>query len=205
MPDEGPEVDAYVFMHVLDPGRSIPGVVESFGSKEGVRWAQHFIGSSVVFGAVTVSSLRRLHELIVGDYWEAGARSEWSLSDTASVYKAPHRHSPPYQTPPYYAIVRVRTSGNPRTVLDALDQSMGPMIESFIADHGDEPAWREFFDFRAATVSGEGVDILVEMAAHSIDELKTMILDRIGPTEGVVSTDSSFAYAPHMSDSHPIP
>jgi hypothetical protein len=58
-------------------------------------------------------------------------------------------------------------------------------------------------DFRAATVSGKGVDILVEMAAHSIDELKETILDRIGPTEGVVSTDSSFAHAPHASDSHP--
>ena len=66
MPGEGSEVGAYVFMHVLDPGTSIPGVVESFGSKEGVRWAQHVVGSSVVFGAVTVSSLQRLQELIVG-------------------------------------------------------------------------------------------------------------------------------------------
>jgi hypothetical protein len=202
MPGEGSEVGAYVFMHVLDPGTSIPGVVESFGSKEGVRWAQHVVGSSVVFGAVTVSSLQRLQELIVGDYWEAGARSEWSLEDTPSRFRAPHRHSPPYQTPPYYAIVRVRTSGNPRTVLDALDQTMSQMIDPLIAEHGD-PGWREIFDFRAATVSGKGVDILVEMAAHSIDELKETILDRIGPTEGVVSTDSSFAHAPHASDSHP--
>jgi hypothetical protein len=202
MQGEGPEVDAYVFMHVFDPGTSIPGVVEGFGSMEGVRWAQHFVGSSVVFGAVTVSSLQRLQELIVGDYWEAGARSEWSLSDRPSIWAAPHRHSPPYQTPPYYAIVRVRTSGNPRTVLDALDQTMKQKIDPLIEDHG-EPGWREVFDFRAATVSGKGVDILVEMAAHSIDELKATILDFIGPTEGVVSTDSSFAYAPHETESHP--
>ena len=202
MQGEGPEVDAYVFMHVFDPGTSISGVVEGFGSREGVRWAQHFVGSSVVFGAVTVSSLRRLQELIVGDYWEAGARSDWSLSDRPSLFGAPHRHSPPHQTPPFYAIVRVRTSGNPRTVLDALDQTMKQKIDPLIEDH-DEPGWREIFDFRAATVSGKGVDILVEMAAHSIDELKETILDRIGPTEGVVSTDSSFAHAPHASDSHP--
>lgn len=202
MAGEGPEVDAYVFMHVFDPGTSIPEVVESFGSREGVRWAHHFVGSSVVFGAVTVSSLQRLQELIVGDYWEAGARSEWSLSDRPSIWEAPHRHSPPYQTPPYYAIVRVRTSGNPRTVLDALDQTMKQKIDPLIEEHG-EPGWREFFDFRAATVSGKGVDILVEMAAHSIDELKTTILDFIGQTEGVVSTDSSFAYAPHETESHP--
>jgi hypothetical protein len=189
-------------MHVLDPGTSIPGVVESFGSKEGVRWAQHVVGSSVVFGAVTVSSLQHLQELIVGEYWEAGARSEWSLEDKPSRFRAPHRHSPPYQTPPYYAIVRVRTSGNPRTVLDALDETMSQMIDPLIAEHGDL-GWREIFDFRAATVSGTGVDILVEMAAHSIVELMETILDCIGPTEGVVSTDSSFAYAPHASDSHP--
>ena len=87
-------------------------------------------------------------------------------------------------------------------MLDALDQTMSQMIDPLIAEHGD-PGWREIFDFRAATVSGKGVDILVEMAAHSIDELKETILDRIGPTEGVVSTDSSFAHAPHASDSHP--
>ena len=196
MPGEGLELDAYVFMHVFDPGTDIPGVVESFGSREGVRWAQHFVGSSVVFGAVTASSLQRLQELIVGEYWEAGARSEWSLSDRPSIWGAPHRHSPPYQTPPYYAIVRVRTSGNPRTVLDAIDDRIKVKIDPLIEEHGLD-GWREIFDFRAATVSGKGVDILVEMAAHSIDELKTTILDLIGPTEGVLATDSSFAYAPH--------
>jgi len=202
MQGEGPEVDAYVFMHVFDPGTSIPAVVESFGNMEGVRWAQHLVGSSVVFGAVTVSSLRRLHELIAGDYWEAGARSEWSLSDRPSLHGAPHKHSPPYQTPPYYAIVRVRTSGNPRTVLETIDERMRVKIDPLIEEHGED-GWRETFDFRAATVSGKGVDILVEMAAHSVDELATSILEFIGPTEGVVSTDSSFAYAPHASDSHP--
>lgn len=202
MPGEGPEVGAYVFMHVIEPGRSIPEVVEGFRSKQGVRWAHHVIGSSMVFGAVTVSSLQRLHELIAGDYWEAGARSEWSLEDKLSLFGAPHRHSPPYQTPPYYAIVRVRTSGNPRTVLAALDERMKPKIDPLKVTYGED-GWRENFDFRAASVSGKGVDILVEMAAHSIDELKTTILDFIGPTEGVVSTDSSFAYAPHASDSHP--
>ena len=169
---------------------------------EGVRWAQHLVGSSVVFGAVTVSSLRRLHELIAGDYWEAGARSEWSLSDRPSLFGAPHKHSPPYQTPPYYAIVRVRTSGNPRTVLETIDERMREKIDPLIEEHGED-VWRETFDFRAATVSGKGVDILVEMAAQSVDELATSILEFIGPTEGVVSTDSSFAYAPHASDSHP--
>src|SRR4249919_826752 len=178
MPGEGPKVDAYVFMHVFDPGTSIPGVVESFGSREGVRWAQHFVGSSVVFGAVTVSSLQRLQELIVGDYWEAGARSEWSLSDRESMFRAPHKHSPPYQTPPYYAIVRVRTSCNPRTVLHAIDERMKEKIDPLIEAHGED-GWREIFDFRAASVSGKGVDILVEMAADSIDELKTTILDFI--------------------------
>lgn len=197
MQGEGPPVDAYVFMHLLEPGTDIPGVVQRFGAQEGVRWAQQFVGSFVVFGAVTVNSLSRLQELIAADYWTAGARSNWSIADKASLWGAPHRHSPPY-----YAIVLVRTSANPRSVLNALDERMREKIDPLISEYGDE-GWREIFDFRAATVSGKGVDILVEMAAHSIDELKTTILDLIAPTEGVVSTDSSFAYAPHETESHP--
>jgi hypothetical protein len=87
-------------------------------------------------------------------------------------------------------------------VLGALDQTMRQKIDPLIEQHG-EPGWREIFDFRAATVSGKGIDILVEMAAHSIDELKTTILDFNEQTEGVLSTDSSFAYAPHETESHP--
>jgi hypothetical protein len=199
MQGEGPPVDAYVFMHLLEPGTDIPGVVEGFGSKEGVRWAQQFVGSFVVFGAVTVISLKRLQELIAGDYWNAGARSDWSVTDRPSLWGAPHRHSPPY-----YAIVRVRTSSsaNPRDVLDALDERMREKIDPLIEEHGEE-GWREVFDFRAATVSGKGLDILVEMAAHSVEELTTTILDFIGPTDGVAATDTSYAYAPHAPNSHP--
>jgi DNA-binding Lrp family transcriptional regulator len=191
MQGEGPPVDAYVFMHLLEPGTDIPGVVESFGSKEGVRWAQQFVGSYVIFGAVTVSSLERLQELIAGEYWQAGARSEWSIVDKPSVFLAPHRHSPPY-----YALVRVRTRGNPRDVLDALDEAFTQKIDPLKDAHGD-PEWREVFDYRAATVSGKGFDILVELADQSLEQLNDSIIEIIGTTSGVASTDSSFAYAPH--------
>lgn len=197
MPADDAEFDAYVFMHLLEPGTTIQSVVESFKSKEGVRWAQQFVGSFVVFGAVTVSSFERLQELIAGEYWQAGVRSDWSAADRPSLWGAPHKHSPPY-----YAIVRVRTAANPRNVLGALDQKMREKIDPLIKEHGED-GWREIFDFRAATVSGKGVDILVEMAAHSIEELKTTILDYIGTTDGVASTDTSFAHAPHTTDSHP--
>jgi hypothetical protein len=201
-------VDAYVFMHLLAPDATIQQVVQRFREstphngrrydKEtnpfGVRWAQQMVGSFVIFGAVTAPSLKDLQRWIAEDFWKAGVRSEWSIKDQQSRFLAPYKHSPPY-----YAFVRVRTRGsNPRKVLEALDMKMLEKIQPLIAEHGGAPdqegGWREFFDFRAATVSGKGFDILIEMAADSLEELKTTIFEYVGATEGVESTDTSFSY-----------
>jgi hypothetical protein len=40
----------------------------------------------------------------------------------------------------------------------------------------------------------KGFDILVELAAYSIEELTETILTFLGPTEGVVSTDTAYSY-----------
>jgi hypothetical protein len=211
--DEG-TVDAYVFMHLIEPAdipedrtqigellrrfreaKEFRDDYEGFeGTRIGVRWAQQMVGSYVVFGAVTAPSLQVLESWIAKEFWEAGVRSEWSVADTPSRYRAPYKHSPPY-----YAFVRVRTRGNPRNVLKALDTMMDDKILPLIVDHGEDDehgigGWRDFFDYRAATVSGKGFDILVELAAHSIEELTTVIFEHLAPTPGVESTDTSFSY-----------
>jgi hypothetical protein len=200
------EVDAYVFMHLLDPGTDIPTVVQNFEKSHpfgkpfdkrrqrfGVRWAQHVVGSYVVFGAVTAPSLRALQRWITDDFWKAGVRSEWSVADRPSLWGAPYRHSPPY-----YAFIRVRARGNPRKVLRALDERMRHKIDPLIEEYGldnqyQEGGWRDHFDYRAATVSGKGFDVLIEMAAESREELIDTIFEYVGTTDGVVSTDTAFA------------
>src|SRR5262245_6174650 len=209
------DVDAYVFMHLLEAGRRIPEVAAAFrdlplyherrfemkndpgGAEEnpyGVRFAQQVVGSSIIFGAVSAPDFETLQSWIANEFWDVGVRSEWSVADRPSRYRAPYKHSPPY-----YAFIRVRTSGNPRSVLDALDSSMDrkilPLIEQYGPDDEDgRGGWRDVFDYRAATVSGKGFDILIELAAGSIQELTNTIIDYIGPTEGVESTDTSYSY-----------
>lgn len=215
MPAEPEPVDAYVFMHLIEPvsnldeGKTQIGELlrrfreskefrddyEGYeGTRIGVRWAQQMVGSYVVFGAVTAPSLEVLESWIAKEFWDAGVRSEWSLADRPSRYRAPYKHSPPY-----YAFVRVRTRGNPRDVLVALDTSMDEKILPLIDQYGDDDqygqgGWRDHFDYRAATVSGKGFDILVELAAYSMEELTETILTFIGRTEGVVSTDTAYSY-----------
>jgi len=215
MPPEPEPVDAYVFMHLIEPvpnldeGKTQIGELlrrfreskefrddyEGYeGTRIGVRWAQQMVGSYVVFGAVTAPSLEVLESWIAKEFWDAGVRSEWSVADRPGRYRAPYKHSPPY-----YAFVRVRTRGNPRDVLGALDTSMDekilPLIEQYGADDQQgQGGWRDHFDYRAATVSGKGFDILVELAAYSIEELTETILTFLGRTEGVVSTDTAYSY-----------
>lgn len=211
MPRREP-VDAYVFMHLLQADRTIQEITEAFRNLPlhegrrfereseaepnpfGVRFAQQVVGSSVIFGAVSAPDFETLQRWIANEFWDVGVRSEWSVADRPSRYRAPYKHSPPY-----YAFIRVRTSGNPRNVLDALDASMDGKILPLIEEYGPDDdyghgGWRDVFEYRAATVSGKGFDILVELAANSIQELTNTIIDYIGPTEGIESTDTSYSY-----------
>lgn len=215
MPDERPPlVDAYVFVHMIEPVADLDEGQSQIGEllrrfraakapfdddgypdeKIGVRWAQQMVGSYVVFGAVTARSLQELESWIANEFWGAGIRSEWSVADTPSRYRAPYKHSPPY-----YAFVRVRTKGNPRNVLKSMDSMMDAKILPLIEQYGPDDehglgGWRDVFDYRAATVSGKGFDILVELAAQSMEELTTTIFEYVAPTSGVASTDTSFSY-----------
>lgn len=195
MDGEGPPpVDAYVFMHLFDPSAPRQGfskvddVLDQFRGKSGVRWAHQFVGSFVAFGAVTVATLNDLQALIAGEYWDAGVRSEWSIADRPSRYGAPHKGSPPF-----HALVRVRTADRTAgDVLDDLDDAFAPIVDPLIETHGD--GWHDYFYYAAALVSGKGFDILVELADNSLDEIKTLIFEKIRTIDGVAATDSSFAH-----------
>ncbi|HEY3211694.1 MAG TPA: Lrp/AsnC ligand binding domain-containing protein [Actinomycetota bacterium] len=197
MPSEEPAINAYVFMHLFEPGapregfNKIEDVLDQFRSKTGVRWAHHFVGSFIAFGAVDADSLEDLQARIAGEFWDAGVRSEWSLATRPSLYGAPHRGSPPF-----HALIRVRTKRrNPDDVLDDLDAAFAPIVDPLIGEYGED-GWRDHFYYAAATVSGKGFDILVELAAASMEDLTKLIFERIRPIEGVSSTDSSFAFIP---------
>lgn len=179
MAQAGRQVDAYVFMHLVDPGANIREVLDRFGSMPSVRFAHQFVGSFIGFGAVTVADLAELQDLIAGDFWGAGVRSEWSIVFQESRMLAPHKTSPPH-----YALVRVKAApGMTRAVLRALDD----VYEQRIRNEPPE------FHYAAAIVSGRGFDILVELAADSLQEVQDSILTDLASVDGVVSTDSSFA------------
>jgi hypothetical protein len=197
MPGEEAAINAYVFMHLFEPGapregfNKIEDVLDQFRSKTGVRWAHQFVGSFVAFGAVDADSLGDLQARIAGEFWDAGVRSEWSLATKPSLFGAPHHGSPPF-----HALIRVRTKRrNPDDVLDDLDAAFTPIVVPLIGDYGED-GWRDHFYYAAATVSGKGFDILVELAAGSMEDLTKLIFERIRPIDGVSSTDSSFAFIP---------
>ncbi len=196
-------VDAYVFMHLFEPTppregfgfNKIDDVLNQFRDKRGVRFAHQFVGSFVAFGAVTVDSLQQLQEMIAGEYWDAGVRSEWSIVVKPGRYDAPHKHSPPF-----HALVRVRTgTRTANAVLEAIDDAFAPKVDPLIREYGEDH-WRDHFYYASALVSGKGFDILVELADNSLEELTTLIFERIGAIEGVASTDTAFAQIPEQAE-----
>lgn len=180
---EGAKLNAYVFMHLLEPGKGIQAVKEEFSRRPGFRFVAQFVGSFVVFGAVELDGgdLEGLQKLIAGEYWEAGVRSEWSTLVKGSVYGIPKRGSPDY-----CAMIRARADGDPVVALDALDAHFGPRVTSQDPD----------FHYGAGVVSGRGFDLLIDLGATSLGELHRLVLEDVRRVPGVGTTDSSFAFLP---------
>ena len=177
--EKGP-LQAYVFMHELAGGEPRE-VLGRFAALEGVRYAAQFVGSFIGFGAVEVADLRQLHRLMADGAWKAGVRCEWSVVVKPGVRAAPKRGSPPY-----CALVRADTVGDPRAVLDSLDAYAEERFPP--NDNG--------FRYASAVVNGRGFDLLVEFGSTSLEELYRLILEELRPREGIGSTDSAFAYLP---------
>ncbi len=186
-----PKVYAYVFMHLVEPGRDIQDVLESLREVRGrrrhpVRFAAPFVGSFIGFAAVDADTFPELQSLVLNEFWAAGVRSEWSIVFRESQALGPHRGS----NTPYYALVRAKAApGRAFDALDALDRVYvtGGKIKE------ERPGE---FRYHAAVVSGKGFDLVVELGAESLPELQKTIIEDLAGVEHVVSTDTSFTFLP---------
>ncbi len=170
--------DAYVFMHLLETGRSLRDVVEAVGETVKERrngFVGQFVGSFAAFGRFEVGSLRELQKLIAGPLWSAGVRSEWSTMVASSGIMSPKRGSLSH-----CALVRARTSANPFEVLGALDEHFKR---------------QKRVDYGAAVVNGK-FDLLIDLGANSFDRLKEILVEEVLGFPGISSTDTAFAYLP---------
>jgi hypothetical protein len=177
-PSDG-NFDAYVFMHLFEPGQSLRGAVQKVGDvarRLPSGFVGQFVGSYAAFARLEVSSFEELQGLIAGDLWEAGVRSEWSTNVASSRLALPKRGSPDY-----CALVRIRTQ-NPFSLLESLDNKFEELI-------GDD------YWYGAAVVNGK-YDLLVDLGRPSFEELKSALVDDLRGVDGVASSEASFAYLP---------
>ena len=86
--------------------------------------------------------------------------------------KAPKRKSPPF-----CALVRVRTDDDPISVMNEIARRFGDT----------DP-------FQGASVTFGTADLLVELAGDSLDAVRDPVLDVLRGTPGVVWTKTSFTY-----------
>src|SRR6266496_3181647 len=115
----------HVFSPTIEPGRSIRQVVESVGAnRDQVKFVAHFIGSFLVYTRVESPSLADAQTFIAGPLWDAGVHSQTSTELKVSRIMGPKRASPPY-----CALVRVRATGSPFDLLDALDATFKDKFE----------------------------------------------------------------------------
>jgi hypothetical protein len=192
--DQGNDFDytglhAFAFIDGVDPGRNIADVIEDIGGTEG----REFPNGRVMFASVTVGAhkgfahvraeegdLGALQRLIFEDLWAEGVRCEHAVEGPLympqgvnAMPKAPKRKSPPF-----CALVRVRTDDDPIAVMNEIA--------------------RRFEDtdpFQGASVTFGTADLLVELAGDSLHAVDGPVLDVIRGTPGVVWTKTLFAYS----------
>jgi DNA-binding Lrp family transcriptional regulator len=180
---------AFVFIDGADPGRNVADVIEDIGGTEG----REFPNGRVMFASVTVGAhkgfahvraeegdLGALQRLIFEDLWAEGVRCEHAIEGPLytpqgvnAKPKAPKRKSPPF-----CALVRVRTDDDPIAVMNEIARGFGDT----------DP-------FQGASVTFGSADLLVELAGDSLDAVDGPVLDVIRGTPGVVWTKTLFAYS----------
>jgi hypothetical protein len=180
---------AFVFIDDVDPGRNVADVIEDLGGVEG----REFPNGRVLFASVTVGAhkgfahvraedgdLGALQRLIYQDLWAEGVRCEHAVEGPLympqgvnATPKAPKRKSPPF-----CALVRVRTDDDPIAVMNEIARRFGDT----------DP-------FQGASVTFGSADLLVELAGDSLDAVDGPVLDVIRGTPGVVWTKTLFAYS----------
>jgi hypothetical protein len=116
---------AFVFIDEVDPDRNVADVVEALGGAEGrefpngrVLFASVLVGAHKGFAHVRArdGDLAALQRLIYQDLWAVGVRSEHAVEGPVYV---PQRAEalvpmgPKRRSPPFCALVRVRTDDDP--------------------------------------------------------------------------------------------
>jgi DNA-binding Lrp family transcriptional regulator len=179
-----------VFIDGVDPGRNAADVVEALGGAEG----REFPNGRVLFASVTVGAhkgfahvradegdLGALQRLIYQDLWAEGVRCEHAVEGPLYMPQGVNAtpHGPPKRkSPPFCALVRVRTDDDPIAVMNEIA--------------------RRFEDtdpFQGVSVTFGSADLLVELAGDSLDAVRGPVLDVIRGTPGVVWTKTLFIYS----------
>jgi len=180
---------AFVFIDGVDPGGNVADVVENLGGTEG----REFPNGRVLFASVTVGAhkgfahvradegdLGALQRLIFQDLWAEGVRCEHAVEGPLYTPQGVNARpmAPKRKSPPFCALVRVRTDDDPIAVMNEIA--------------------RRFEDtdpFQGASVTFGSADLLVELAGDSLDAVRGPVLDVIRGTPGVVWTRTLFTYS----------
>jgi hypothetical protein len=182
---------AFVFIDDVDPDRNVAEVVEALGGPEGrefpngrVLFASVLVGAHKGFAHVRVDEgdLAALQRLIYRDLWAVGVRSEHAVEGPVYVPQSAEALAlpmgPKRRSPPFCALVRVRTDDDPVAVMNTIGRRFGD------AD-----------PFQGASVTFGSADLLVELAGDTLDAVRGPVLDVIRGTPGVVWTKTSFTYS----------
>jgi hypothetical protein len=191
---EGNDLDytglhAFVFIDGVDPGGNVADVVENLGGAEG----REFANGRVLFASVLVGAyqgfahvrtgdgdLAALQRLVYYDLWAEGVRGEHAVEEPVYTPEGVNAlpRGPKRKSPPFCALVRVRTDDDPIAVMNEIADRFGD----------DDP-------FQGASVTFGSADLLVELAGDSLDAVRGPVLDVIRGTPGVVWTKTSFTYS----------
>jgi hypothetical protein len=180
---------AFVFIKEVDPGRNIADVVddiadpEHFSSDNGrVLFASVVVGSYIGFAHVRADDgdLPALQRFIYQDLWARGVRCEHAIEGPVYTPMALNAlpKGPKRKSPPFCALVRVRTDDDPVAVMREIARRF---------DDSDP--------FQGASVIFGRADLLVELAGDTLDAVSEPVLSVIREAPGVLWTDTAFAYS----------
>jgi hypothetical protein len=181
------QLDAYVFIDHVDPGKRIGDVLMDMFDQnpDTVRFTAQFAGPFIGFAAVTVPGLKESHELANGAFWDAGLRCETSVVIRPSSLAVPKRGSPDV-----CALVRARAH-DPDAVLDALDERFGERQQAQM----ELPYEERTFNYGAAIVNGT-YDLLIDVGTPTFGETKDLVKDEVRTVPGIDRTVTAFAHLP---------
>jgi hypothetical protein len=183
--DEGKKKDYYGFESSIPPGKTIQDVKEEMARQQGVRFVAQFMGKFILFAAAQHDTLEEA-QAAIGDYVNAGFRTDWTKLVQQGRVMAPKRGSPPY-----CAMIRAQATGNTdaKTVLSAIDDVFEERA------HADPR--HVHFSYGSGIIEGGIYNLLVDLGHDTEDGLHDLI-EEVRSVPGVEqdSFDPGTAYLP---------